>query len=425
MFRLILILSVLVFVTSAACASGKPRSKEEFLQLKTNAEAGDATSQYQLGRLYHDGSSWIEEITNPSAGMYWIKKSADHGYAIAQHWLGQFYWKERDYVEAEKWYRKAAEQGAVPAQVKMGEIYKKGLGVKRDDAEAENWFNKAVKGGGAFMIARDYDWWCRYDWGLTCNRAEAEKWYFLAADRGSKEAQWYIIDFLRARGSDKSEIYYWQLVLDKTEKQYPNIAINKESRGDLCPVGRGGCRRPDENEPVLAKAKKDLNDEQAAAVLERVATWRPVGTTALSTDAAIDNFLKSQSGAEAVNKFVLNLDGYGWDDPAEIVLLWKGTESGHQRYYLTVLKDDTGVFEPAGTLELKDQADSIFAAGMGVIGLSQLVNADGSPTKKKRMVYKWRDGKISEGEAKDSDYIRECEEPPNAQKLDRSVLPER
>lgn len=45
--------------------------------------------------------------------------------------------------------RKAAEQGDAGAQVNLGEVYDKGLGVAQDYVEAVKWYRKAVKQGDA------------------------------------------------------------------------------------------------------------------------------------------------------------------------------------------------------------------------------------------------------------------------------------
>ena len=51
----------------------------------------------------------------------------------------------RNYAEAVKWYRKAAEQGNANAQKNLGVCYEKGLGVSKDQAEADKWFHKAAE----------------------------------------------------------------------------------------------------------------------------------------------------------------------------------------------------------------------------------------------------------------------------------------
>ena len=58
-------------------------------------------------------------------------------------------WQAKDDAVAERWYRKAAEQGHAAAQNNLGLIYGKGRGVPQDDAEAVKWFRKAAEQGYA------------------------------------------------------------------------------------------------------------------------------------------------------------------------------------------------------------------------------------------------------------------------------------
>ncbi|MDC0305257.1 sel1 repeat family protein [bacterium] len=53
----------------------------------------------------------------------------------------------KDYAEAVKWYRKAAEQGDASAQVNLGWMYDKGKGVPQDYAKAYMFYNLAAAQG--------------------------------------------------------------------------------------------------------------------------------------------------------------------------------------------------------------------------------------------------------------------------------------
>jgi clan AA aspartic protease (TIGR02281 family) len=55
--------------------------------------------------------------------------------------------KPKDYAEAMRWFRKAAEQGDAQAQNEMGSMYMEGHGVPQDHAQAMRWFRKAAKQG--------------------------------------------------------------------------------------------------------------------------------------------------------------------------------------------------------------------------------------------------------------------------------------
>lgn len=62
---------------------------------------------------------------------------------------GQACYQSGDYPEAAKWYRKAAEQGHIQAQLELGFAYENGNGVKQNSIEAVNWYRKAAEQGYA------------------------------------------------------------------------------------------------------------------------------------------------------------------------------------------------------------------------------------------------------------------------------------
>ena len=60
----------------------------------------------------------------------------------------------RDYVEAVKWFRKAAEQGVARAQFKLGVMYERGDGVTQDYVDALMWYSISVVNGNAGAAKR-------------------------------------------------------------------------------------------------------------------------------------------------------------------------------------------------------------------------------------------------------------------------------
>ncbi len=80
--------------------------------------------------------STITNVSEFSKADNWIekaKKAAEQGDVITQTRLGRmYYWGqgvERDYKEAFNWYRKSAEQGNAKAQHMLAEMYYEGQGV--------------------------------------------------------------------------------------------------------------------------------------------------------------------------------------------------------------------------------------------------------------------------------------------------------
>ncbi len=76
---------------------------------------------------------------------------AEKGSAIAAINLAKRYMDgdgvPKDYVEALKWYRKAAEKGHARAMFNLGFLLETGPGVVRNEAEAVKWYRKAEAKG--------------------------------------------------------------------------------------------------------------------------------------------------------------------------------------------------------------------------------------------------------------------------------------
>ncbi len=78
-----------------------------------------------------------------------MMKEAEQGDAHAQLHLGTMYEKgigvAKDEAEAVEWYREAAEQGSAMAQSILGLMYSYGRGVTKDEAEAMRWWREGAQ----------------------------------------------------------------------------------------------------------------------------------------------------------------------------------------------------------------------------------------------------------------------------------------
>ena len=102
------------------------------------------------------------------------------------------YGEQRDCREAEKWYRKSAEQGNAYAQNKLGEMYSVYnqyiCHIKTDYDEALKWFKLSAEQGFAdaqFNMGVMY----QYGYGVSMNLESAVRWYRLSAAQGNKAAK--------------------------------------------------------------------------------------------------------------------------------------------------------------------------------------------------------------------------------------------
>lgn len=112
---------------------------------ENTSEPEDAQAQFELGKRYCNGDGVPKDYTE---AMRWFRKAAEQGHAEAQWSLGNLY-KYADngihpnLIEAVKWFRKAAEQGHLYAQFEVGDCYYYGRGVKRSYIDAAKWYYKA------------------------------------------------------------------------------------------------------------------------------------------------------------------------------------------------------------------------------------------------------------------------------------------
>jgi len=151
----------------------------QYLLVRAAAERGDAPAQYVLANAYADGT---DVARDPTEAVSWCRKSADlgndsarkalpvleasaHSYKLireaaelgdpdAQLALGNIYEQfDRDEVGARKWWRKAAEQGHVAAQEKIGMDCLSSY-LLNDECQGVEWLTKAAKGGAGFYALR-------------------------------------------------------------------------------------------------------------------------------------------------------------------------------------------------------------------------------------------------------------------------------
>ncbi len=87
-------------------------AKKDFHAIEAAAAQGDAEAQYDLGKLYYNGSD-----------------------------------VEKDYAQAIHWYQKAAAQGLAQAINSIGDCYFYGHGVEKNDSKAHSLYEKAAEQG--------------------------------------------------------------------------------------------------------------------------------------------------------------------------------------------------------------------------------------------------------------------------------------
>lgn len=150
LFTVALLLAVPSLSSAQSYRSDDFDSVTEYVNklLLKEAEAGDANAQFELGTLYEDdvydlyGSDEIDLKKDLKQSKTWFRRAADQGHIGAQLQMGRI--ALPDYETAFYWFNKAALQNNSDAQVNVGEMYLNGMGVTQNDIEGAKWIEKGA-----------------------------------------------------------------------------------------------------------------------------------------------------------------------------------------------------------------------------------------------------------------------------------------
>ena len=260
---------------------------------KKAAEQENEESFVNLGTIYQHGRPGV--LIDKAEAIKWYLKIVTNPdtridpttIAGVQNNLGSLYLNQKNYVDALKWYRKAAEQGQRDAQYNLGIMYDQGWGVTKDEIEAVKWFMKAATQGHA---GAQYNLGCAYrdGKGVRQNFVEANKWYLKAAEQGHAEAQNSIgISYLRGRGDFAKDS---QKAIEWLQKAAVQGDVNGMSNiGTIYMDGDGVKRDLDKAEEWYKKALNADPDSDIKESLERLERNRNAGTMTVSVTVNMEN----------------------------------------------------------------------------------------------------------------------------------------
>lgn len=157
-------------------------------ELQPLAEQGHAEAQKKLGNLYYYGYGVAKNYVEAKK---WYLKAAAQRNSEAQTKLGDlyffFFFNQGDYATALEKLRPLAERGDAEAQYLLGVMYYYGYGVEKDDWIAQKWWDKAADQDHVKAHNRLGDFWSflggieTNDYAVAC--------YLKAAEQGDVRAQ--------------------------------------------------------------------------------------------------------------------------------------------------------------------------------------------------------------------------------------------
>ncbi len=181
--------------------------------LLKSAEQGYAPAQHYLGNAYSSGRHFSKR---DDAAVKYFRMAAEQGHPDAQYQLGRYYLNGGKNVaknpqEAIVWFEKAGKQRHADAQYQLALCYTNGIGTEKDLEKAAYWFKKAadhdhIDGEYRYAVC------CRDGIGIKENPAQARK-YFLRAARGNHSEAQYQTGLCLANGyggdKNKKEAMTW------------------------------------------------------------------------------------------------------------------------------------------------------------------------------------------------------------------------
>ncbi|KAI9335256.1 kinase-like domain-containing protein [Obelidium mucronatum] len=170
--------------------SSVPQDYAKAIELLSQAaNQGNASAQYELGEMYHQGLGVAQDYSR-AFGYY--AQAANQGDAAGQNRLGWMYQHRlgvtQDYSKALEWYTRAANQGHSLGQLNLGSMYYYGYGVAQDFAKAFEWFTLAANQGHA-MGQYNLGEMCYYGYGVAQDYSKAGEYFTLASNQGNEHAR--------------------------------------------------------------------------------------------------------------------------------------------------------------------------------------------------------------------------------------------
>lgn len=145
----------------------------------------DAVADYYLGRVYLYGYG---QLKNTDLAMRYFLKSAEQGYLPAVQLMAKYsLMHDKNPEQAVRWYKQAANEGDIDAQLFLSAAYLYGLGVKKNTDLASHYYIDAAKSGNSlaqFALAENF-----LDSRHSSNNKLGLIWLNKSATNGNPQAQ--------------------------------------------------------------------------------------------------------------------------------------------------------------------------------------------------------------------------------------------
>lgn len=191
---------------------------QDFDENLIKAEEGDARAQYLVGAAYLHGLESQKVEVDPKKGVFWLKKSGEHGFSEPYYDLAVSYREglgvEKNVDKWKRYLKKAADLGLYDARMEIVDLYRYGdpqMGVEEDEEKYLYWLKKDAEAGSAFsMINLSLRY--RQGRGLEKDIDAAFNWMIKAAEQNNGMAKAYAAEFYeKGLGTEKNLVEAYKL----------------------------------------------------------------------------------------------------------------------------------------------------------------------------------------------------------------------
>jgi TPR repeat protein len=240
----------------------------DFTKIISNAQSGDREAQHLVALVYLENRLVPKDIATARG---WMLKSAEQGYVPAQAAMGEMYLSGirhhgaiPDYDDAERWLRLAATEGDADAQLSLGIRYERGYFGTLDYREALKWLRKAAAQAlpdAQFRLGKMYE----DGEGVPEDDSMAASWYRKAADHFSEgvggvwEAEGQLAQLYRHGRLPKNyvEAYMWFAIFGSSmippaldDMEWATRRMTKEQIAKAQHMAEDWTRRHRQHEPT-------------------------------------------------------------------------------------------------------------------------------------------------------------------------------
>lgn len=275
----------------------QPHAKEALDRLQADAAAGDAEAQFQLGVRYRDGDG-VPQDRGYAVG--WWRQAAEQGHLLADVEVAKLYscgqcahWPV-SWSRTSEYYRQKAEEGDAEFMRLVAACYRNGRGIEYSPEKALYWYTKSYEatGHGAYNVG-EMHYGHR---GMPRDDAKAFYWVERAAQEGYYYAQVDLAEmYLEGRGTmrDPKAAAYWAHRAAEGAGSVGGDGLSQTLLARMYYEGLG-VEKDNANAVALCHLAIELGNGEAAELLNRI-----LGRTSKTKRRRPETFERLLRAAEA------------------------------------------------------------------------------------------------------------------------------